>query len=61
MYRWRLWSLAELADAFAEAGFTDARTWQELAADGLDARAVEGPEELGENWIVCTSARPRCS
>ncbi|MBK7875349.1 MAG: methyltransferase domain-containing protein [Planctomycetes bacterium] len=61
VYRWRLWSLAELADAFQEVGFTDVRIWQELADDELDARAVEAPEQLGESWIVCTSARSRRS
>lgn len=57
VYRWRLWSLAELADAFVEAGFTDVRAWRELTEDAIVARAVETSEEFGEDWIVCTSAR----
>lgn len=58
VYRWRLWSLAELREALLEAGFTDVECWCDLAVseDGR-AHPVKAPEELGESWIACVSGR----
>jgi hypothetical protein len=53
VYRWRLWSLAELNDALVEAGFTRVDVWRDLDAA---ARAVATADELGASWIVCVSA-----
>lgn len=49
VYSWRLWSLAELDEALAEAGFGA----RELHSD------LEGPPSppSGETWIACISAR----
>lgn len=57
-YRWRLWGLAELSEALAEAGFAERRIYREVnLAPGERPRAVESPEELGEDWIVLIAAR----
>lgn len=57
VYRWRLWSLAELREALFEAGFARVEFWCELAHAGGTARArsVSSPDELGESWIACVS------
>jgi hypothetical protein len=57
-YRWRLWSLPELHDALAEIGFRDVSIYRDVnLAPGQQPRAVESPEELGEDWIVLIAAR----
>ena len=58
VYRWRLWSLPELADALSEAGFAPIELWNELPIEGL-ARPIRSDSELSESWIACVSARPR--
>lgn len=57
-YDWRLWSIAELREAMAEAGFAATEVYAriDLAQDGRP-HAVGDPAELGETWFVCVSAR----
>ncbi|MBI5364776.1 MAG: methyltransferase domain-containing protein [Planctomycetes bacterium] len=57
VYRWRLWSPAELCDAFDEAGYGGVGFWRDLPEGDAPPRPVETPDELGENWIVCVSAQ----
>lgn len=49
VYRWRLWSVPELRDAMAEAGFRETSVHAALSG---------APEaRLGEDYIVCVCAR----
>lgn len=57
VYRWRLWSLAELREALHDAGFARIEVWRELAELPGSTRPVATPEALGASWIVCVSAR----
>ncbi len=62
VYRWRLWSVPELRDALAEAGFARTEVYSQLPdavdTDGIMyARPVEDAGELGESFIVCVAAR----
>jgi hypothetical protein len=58
VYRWRLWSLAELREAMAEAGFRDVKVYSDVnIAPGQTPREVAGPDELGEDYIVVIAAR----
>lgn len=61
VYRWRLWSLAELRDALEEAGYADVVFWRDLPEGDAPPRPIETPDELGESWIVCVSARSSCA
>ncbi len=62
IYRWRLWSIPELRDAMAEAGFTSTAVYAQLP-DAQDSegryhiRPLESPEDLEESYIVCVAAR----
>ncbi|MEM7627847.1 MAG: class I SAM-dependent methyltransferase [Planctomycetota bacterium] len=63
VYRWRLWSVPELRDAFAEAGFASADVYAKLP-DAVDAegnayvRPIEdAAEELEDDFIVLLGAR----
>jgi hypothetical protein len=58
VYRWRLWSIPELTDAFLEAGFTSTDIYKDLnLAPGQPAQPVTSPDELGPDWIVMVAAR----
>lgn len=62
VYRWRLWSPAELRDAMIQAGLADVRVYQQLPdardADGLPyAQPVQSPDELDDSFIVCVAGR----
>ncbi len=58
IYRWRLWSIAELREAMAEAGFASTEVYTKVdVAPGERPEPVTGPEELGEDWIVCVVGR----
>jgi hypothetical protein len=63
VYEWRLWSIPELRDAMADAGFTATQVYTKLA-DALDADGnayvlpvEDGQEELEESYIVLVAAR----
>jgi len=57
-YRWRLWSIAELREAMVEAGFASTEVYTKVdVAPGEAPEPVTGPEELGEDWIVCVVGR----
>lgn len=62
VYRWRLWSVPELREAMAEAGFARTEVYDKVP-DGVDqhgdmyARPVEDPAELGASFIVCVAGR----
>lgn len=62
VYRWRLWSVPELRDAFAEAGFARTDVYAKLP-DAIDAegnayvKAIEDPdEELEDSFVVLLGA-----
>ncbi len=61
VYHWRLWSIPELRDALAEAGFASTDIYTQLP-DAMDAdgaayvKPVE-PGELDESFIVCVAGR----
>jgi hypothetical protein len=62
VYRWRLWSIVELREAMAEAGFRSTEVFAELAdaidSDGrLYVRPVGDASELERDYIVCIVAR----
>lgn len=62
VYRWRLWSVPELRDAMAEAGFTSTEIYDKTP-DAMDedgrvyVRPVEDGSELEDSFIVCVSGR----
>jgi hypothetical protein len=57
VYRWRLWSIAELRDAMLEVGFASTAVYKDLnLAPGEPATPVD-PAALGENWIVMVVGR----
>jgi hypothetical protein len=62
VYRWRLWPLAELREAMAEAGFRSSEVHVQLA-DAVDSdgqvyvKPVEGPSELSKSFVVLIAAR----
>jgi hypothetical protein len=62
VYRWRLWSIAELREAMNEAGFRATEVYADLV-DAVDStgthyvRPVADPRELGHDYIVCVAAR----
>jgi SAM-dependent methyltransferase len=62
-YHWRLWSIPELRDALAQAGFKRTEIYSELT-DAIDhtgrhyVRPVEDPGELDDTFIVRIVARP---
>jgi hypothetical protein len=62
VYRWRLWTIAELRDALAEGGFASTEVYDRLG-DAIDAhgrlilRPVSPGEGLDENWVVAIVAR----
>jgi SAM-dependent methyltransferase len=52
-YRWRLWTMPELRDCLAEAGFTGLRIFWEYSTDAGDARHVEiDREQNQEIWLA---------
>jgi SAM-dependent methyltransferase len=59
IYRWRLWSIPELRDAFAEAGFRQADVYAELgdAVDSDRVLYVHPAEDLPESFVVLLAAR----
>lgn len=62
IYNWRLWSVPELRDALAEAGFTRADIYSNLP-DAQDdegnayAEPITDPDWLGDSFIVCVAGR----
>jgi hypothetical protein len=57
-YRWRLWGIAELREAMAEAGFGATEVHQRVEVDpGARPEPVRSAVDLGENWIVCVAGR----
>lgn len=57
VYRWRLWSLAELREAMLEAGFSRVEIYKDInVAPGQTARPIESAQELGDDWVVCVVA-----
>lgn len=58
VYEWRLWSIAELREAMAEAGFASSAVYKDInVAPGHEPEPVADPAELGEDWIVMIVAR----
>ncbi|MEO1278626.1 MAG: class I SAM-dependent methyltransferase [Planctomycetota bacterium] len=62
IYRWRLWSVPELRDAMAEAGFASTAVYGQLP-DAVDdkgrpfIRPIEDAAELDDSFIVCVAGR----
>jgi hypothetical protein len=58
VYRWRLWSIAELREALLDAGYASIEVYKDVnVAPGQSPSAVQKPAELGEDWIVLMVAR----
>jgi hypothetical protein len=58
VYRWRLWSIAELREAMLEVGFAGVSVHIDAnVAPGQVPQGVSSPEELGTDWIVLMVAR----
>lgn len=58
VYRWRLWSIAELREAMLETGFRAVEIYKDInVAPGQRPVPVEDPAELGEDWIVLVVGR----
>lgn len=57
VYRWRLWSLTELADAMRDAGFERVEIYKDVNVAPGEAPRVVDAGELGEDWIVLVAAR----
>lgn len=52
-YRWRLWTMPELRDCLAEAGFTGVRIFWEYSTDAGDAQHIEiDHEQNQEIWLA---------
>ncbi len=62
VYRWRLWSVPELRDAMAEAGFAATEVYDKTP-DATDAEGnaymlpVSGEGDVEDSFIVCVAAR----
>jgi SAM-dependent methyltransferase len=61
IYHWRLWSVPELRDALAEAGFASTEVYTQLP-DAIDAAGAAyvnpvKPGELDDSFIVCVAGR----
>lgn len=63
VYEWRLWSIPELRDAMADAGFSTTQVYAKLA-DAIDAEGnayvmpvEDGEEELEDSYIVLVAGR----
>ena len=62
VYRWRLWSVPELRDVMAEAGFETTQIYAKLA-EAVDDEGnayttpVNDPEELDSTFIVLVVGR----
>lgn len=63
VYEWRLWSIPELRDAMADAGFGETQVYAKLA-DAVDDEGnayvmpvEDGEEELEESFIVLVAGR----
>ena len=57
VYRWRLWSIAELREAMMEAGFARTAVFADVVGEGVDGNVVEikpvtDPSECGADWVV---------
>jgi hypothetical protein len=62
IYRWRLWSIPELRDAMAEAGFGSTAVYGQLpdAVDGEGRpyiRPTEDPVDVEDSFILCVAGR----
>jgi len=57
VYRWRLWSIAELREALHEAGFTASQVFAQVPAGPGQAVPVTAAADLGDNWAVCIAGR----
>jgi len=58
VYRWRLWSIAELRETMKEVGFVSTEVYTDCnIAPGQSPVAVESAAELKDDWIVLVAAR----
>ena len=52
-YRWRLWSIAEVREALAEAAFARSAVYKDIpVAPGQTPEPVTDPEHLSKDWVV---------
>jgi hypothetical protein len=64
VYRWRLWSIAELREMMIDAGFAKVEVYAQMGEaidDGgrLHVRPVESGEDLEEDYVVYIVGRKR--
>lgn len=58
VYRWRLWSIAELREAMMEVGFRHVDVYRDVSlAPEQRPEPVEPGQDLGANWIVLLVGR----
>ncbi|MBT8484336.1 MAG: hypothetical protein KJO43_02070, partial [Phycisphaerae bacterium] len=62
VYHWRLWGIAELRDAMAEAGFSQTAVHHAQPdaiddAGGVYSRPLDGPDELDDSFVVLVVGR----
>jgi len=58
VYRWRLWSIAELCEAMREACFGSTEVYKDVnIAPGHAALPIRHPSELDQDWIVLVAAQ----
>jgi hypothetical protein len=58
VYEWRLWGLAELREAMAEAGFARSAVYEDInVAPGQAPQEVRSAAELPADWTVLVVAR----
>jgi hypothetical protein len=57
VYEWRLWSIAELREAMAEAGFRRSAVYKEISlAPNETPSPIVRPQDLGDDWVVLIAA-----
>ncbi len=57
VYRWRLWSIAELRDAMTEAGFVFTEVYADCNLAPGQTPSPVSPGELKDDWIVLVTGR----
>lgn len=57
VYRWRLWSIAELREAMLEAGFASTEVYSDVRVAPGERPVPVRAGELSEDWIVVVAAR----
>jgi hypothetical protein len=57
IYRWRLWSIAELREAMIDAGFISTEVYTDCNVAPGQTPSPVAPDELNDDWIVLVAGR----